>query len=277
MRKGVARLKCKHVADLASWYASGELPASKTADVEAHLARCAACRAEMEAMTRSLRALEAPKRPYEPPDVLAAVKREAARPGRYFRPAFAGWAFAGAVVAAAVCALAVWNPFGHVPRETQVAVKPPARDVVQAPPSAAAGTPQEAVHADKARRPARRIRGVRHDRGLARTPELPKPKVEYLIVYVPEPQAPEAESPAEDAPEIAIPDRSSYFIRMTDPAAGEVTTVSVRREIEPGAEPRISLDYTITKIGSDENNDERSLHDEELLVPDSRSIRSSVG
>lgn len=254
-------MRCRHISDLASRYLIRELSAVKMAAVEAHLAECETCRAEFEAMARSINALKQPKRTFEPPDVLAAVKREAAQPVKSLRPALAGWAFAG--IAAVV--LAVWlgmpqkTPVVH---RTVAKTPAPVRHIMPEPKNIMAASP-------KAERRVTRVHKLQKatPQKSKPAPKAPEPKIEYLIVYTPE-------SPPSIA-EPAAKETESCTIRVVDQDSGKITTLSIQREFPAGSEPKFTVDCSVTKI--DENNDERSFLDEELYVPADRAAVTAIG
>jgi hypothetical protein len=224
-------------------------------------------------------ALDQPKRTFDPPDVLAAVKREiacpersrSARPVRSFRFAFTGWAFAGvAAVILAVWIAASWNPTEPPADKARIMVKSPApieRPVLRPPIMASNGG--AGVHKHRSH-----FRGTTNSKPSPTAPSAPKPEVEYLVVYTPEP--PVERSGEYEAEGSAIPMSDSYTIRMTDHDAGEVTTLSVQSEVEPGAEPKVTIGYAVTSTKADSEN-ERSFLNENLSVPDDRSNTLGVG
>lgn len=111
------RNDCERASERLADYAAGSLDAARRADLERHLAGCAACRDEL-ARERALRdvlssmpRLRCPDRVSEA--ILAEVEGPAAPRGRIFR--FAGWrrAAAGAVAAAAALVLLLAGPLGE--------------------------------------------------------------------------------------------------------------------------------------------------------------------
>jgi mono/diheme cytochrome c family protein len=100
-----------HVTKQLSAYCNGELPAAEARRVEAHVAQCARCRAELEevrlgvALASQLEPVAAPESLW--PRVEAELDRaEDAQPARTTRLAWLDWRAAGAV--AAVLLLGVW-------------------------------------------------------------------------------------------------------------------------------------------------------------------------
>ena len=113
------RNDCERASERLADYAAGTLDAARRADLERHLAGCAACRDEL-ARERTLREVLSSMPRLRCPDrvsetILAEVRRSAPG-GRILR--FGGWrrAAAGAVAAAAVLALLLAGPLGE--RET---------------------------------------------------------------------------------------------------------------------------------------------------------------
>ena len=103
-------MSCAHyAADLSAWI-DRELPDARSAEVAAHVASCAACRAQVDGLRRTDRELRAiPLRDLRP-DALAEVLRRAAggarrEPARAIR--WVPWAV-GAGAAAAAAALAFY-------------------------------------------------------------------------------------------------------------------------------------------------------------------------
>ena len=100
-------MSCAHyAADLSAWI-DRELPDARSAEVAAHVASCAACRAQVDGLRRTDRELRAiPLRDLRP-DALAEVLRRAAGGARRERPRAIRWApwAAGAAAAAAAVAL----------------------------------------------------------------------------------------------------------------------------------------------------------------------------
>ena len=284
-------MKCRHVRDLASQYLSSELPTEKVAAIEAHLTKCDACRAETAATERALRALERPKPLFKPPDVLEAVKMQVARPGRRFKPARIGWAFAGA----ATLALAAWlavsiHPARHAPPVNRVvtesrmpkeiakklAVNQPLKPIPAIAKESTGNAPD--THAS---RPIRKPHGPERHPSFSPKPEpvrvAPEPTIEYLVVYTPELSEPTAAAPAEteaasDVEDTNLPDTAYYSIRMTDNSSGEIATLSVRTELEPGAEPNIIMDYAVTNKGADRDGSERSFFDESMPLRNNHAV-----
>lgn len=215
----VIEMKCKQVCSLASEYLAGDLPEGKQAEIRAHLADCESCRADVEATDRALSALRAPRAVFEPPDVLAEVKRRAAaEPVRGFRlrPVFAAWAVAGTAALIAVLWLALsWNPTTPVVNSPSVVTAPPAQHIpapeVANPPVEDVPAGSETVTADepgpasvKTPAPKRKPR-VRSPRPQP-TPSVPEPAdpieyeptVEYIMVYTPDMPEPSDVRPESD-------------------------------------------------------------------------------
>ena len=280
---GVATVKCEQVSELSSWFASGELPPERIAEVEAHLAGCPVCRAEVAAMRRAISALEQPKRCFEAPDVLAAVKREVARPTSprlSFRLAFAA-------VGAAVLLIAAWFAVGpkpsNQPPPQQMAVNQVApRQAPPAPITARDNAPDlsdQSDTSDKSRSPVPPnkpdVRKVRYHRPVyVKRPTQPqqvsppepkeavvqdslKPTVDYLIVFNPEPSLSSAsdsgsESAQNAAAEMpAAPTRAVYSIRMVDQTAGTETNLVIEQEISSDSVDSSTVDYSIKDIKPD--------------------------
>src|ERR1700687_858693 len=65
-------MDCKELRGLADAYLDGELPAASRAEIDAHLAGCAACRAEIEANRAFIARLKAGASYFEAPVGLAA-------------------------------------------------------------------------------------------------------------------------------------------------------------------------------------------------------------
>jgi anti-sigma factor RsiW len=96
-------------ADLSAWI-DRELPAARAAAVEAHVAACAACRAQMEALRRADGELRALPLREMPPGALAEVLRRSARPEstRAPRLRWMRWAVPAAGAAAAAAGVAIY-------------------------------------------------------------------------------------------------------------------------------------------------------------------------
>ncbi len=120
------RLDCEEVLESLEAHLDGDLDGAATAAVEAHVAGCADCAAELELAAAVCRELRALPRVDAPPAVLRAVFRQAGearrfrwRPAAPVRPAWA--ALAAAVFAAVIVAAGLrLGPFDSGLREPQV-------------------------------------------------------------------------------------------------------------------------------------------------------------
>ena len=113
-------MNCEQAKSLLSEYIDGELPAAEDTAVKKHLARCEACRAEFEALERTVALVRSLPRAEAPEglerDIKVALDRRAARR----RSAIFRWAKVGTWLAAAATLVVVikYSP-PEAPREAQ--------------------------------------------------------------------------------------------------------------------------------------------------------------
>ncbi len=107
-------MSCAHFsADLSAWI-DGELPASRAAELAAHVAACAACRAQVLALRRADGALRAIPLREMPSGALAEILRRSARGDAGRAPVSRGrllrWVAAPAAAAAALALYLATRP-----------------------------------------------------------------------------------------------------------------------------------------------------------------------
>jgi len=116
-------------------YAADELPADRRADLEAHLAACAACRGEWESLRRGLAAMKSlPREPQVRPEAMESLRRrlrvaaahKAARPTVLAAVRRYGWVAAAAAIVVAAVLWGVRPPADRTP-----AVRAGDRDVAE--------------------------------------------------------------------------------------------------------------------------------------------------
>jgi hypothetical protein len=96
-------MNCHRAGDLLSPYLEGELSPARAADLEAHVAGCARCRAELADLRRAVGALRTPPPLVQPVGLLAEFRSRletpARRPHPFFRPPALWLVPAGAIAA----------------------------------------------------------------------------------------------------------------------------------------------------------------------------------
>lgn len=261
-------MKCRNIDNLMDAYLDGELSQVQQTQVESHLAECSACREEVDAMRRSIQALTAPKRQFDPPDILSAVKREVAdRPTRWM-PTYFGWSAA----AAAVLLIAIFG-WRSISTRRQVDTHITASIPLETPHVAAQENHCEMPILPHVSGVHGLSRGIgmparKHHRNQVAHKDRPNPsavgkhtvavpEAEYVIVCMPEEPAATpvmcmkadiAEASLQAAPRMsrsltlaadALPnitqaeqEKSSYSIHMTNHETGEITGLSVQREMK---------------------------------------------
>jgi Putative zinc-finger len=145
-------MNCRRAGDLLSPYLDGELTPSHATALEAHLAGCDSCRAELADLQRALTVLQTPLPLVQPVGMLAEFKSrlETAprRPFPFFRPPALWLAPAGAVAAALLVAVVFYQTHGPAARPGG-SVATSDRRMASVPP---AGSPQDLL-AEKATAP----------------------------------------------------------------------------------------------------------------------------
>lgn len=242
-----------------SEYLCEELPLGKANAISAHLSDCHSCQSEAQAMKRALAALQAPKREFEPPNVLDAVKNYSEQ--RRLQP-IAIWVTAGALAI-----LMIWIGISamrppHVQHPNVIAQNHVTTRTEKLPKTETASNQNAGDIAPKAATVPKHTQPRKPTRlsPKQRLPIPPKPIIECVIVYTPAPMI----QPTSEPEYIPSTDTEtvSYSIRMMDETSGEVKAITARTEIEPGKPPTYILEYG-TSDSDDSPNGERSSVDDD--------------